>query len=67
MQKGAFKQMKHTHEFQRAGEGTMMKDILEFQSPFGMVGIVFDSIVLKYYMKKFVKDRNHNLKLLLEL
>jgi ligand-binding SRPBCC domain-containing protein len=66
MQKGAFKRMKHTHEFKEQGEGTVMKDILEFQSPFGIVGILFDSIILKYYMNKFVKDRNNKLKFLLE-
>jgi hypothetical protein len=66
MQKGAFKRMKHTHEFKQQGKGIVMKDILEFQSPYGIVGILFDVIVLKYYMKKFVKDRNNQLKIFLE-
>jgi ligand-binding SRPBCC domain-containing protein len=66
MQKGAFKSMKHTHEFNEQGEGTLMKDTLEFQSPYGIIGNLVDIIILKHYMKKFVKDRNQQLKIILE-
>jgi ligand-binding SRPBCC domain-containing protein len=66
MQIGAFKSMKHVHEFIEQGEGTIMKDTLEFQSPLGVIGTLVDLFVLKHYMKKFVKDRNHNLKAILE-
>jgi hypothetical protein len=63
---GAFKFMRHRHEFKKDGDGTVMKDILEFQSPYGMIGTVFDYIVLKHYMKKFMIYRNRRLKTLLE-
>jgi ligand-binding SRPBCC domain-containing protein len=66
MQKGAFKHLKHIHEFKEQGDGTLMKDTLEFQSPYGFIGLIFDSIVLKRYMKKFIDDRNLQLKTLLE-
>jgi ligand-binding SRPBCC domain-containing protein len=66
MQKGAFKSMKHIHEFIEQGEGTLMKDTLEFQSPLGIIGTLVDIIVLKHYMKKFVNDRNIKLKAILE-
>jgi ligand-binding SRPBCC domain-containing protein len=66
MQKGAFKYMKHVHDFTEHGEGTIMKDTLEFQSPLGASGNLVDSIVLNHYMKKFVKDRNFKLKEILE-
>jgi ligand-binding SRPBCC domain-containing protein len=66
MQRGAFKSMKHIHEFIEQGEGTLMKDTLEFQSPLGIIGTLVDIIVLKHYMKKFVNDRNIKLKAILE-
>jgi ligand-binding SRPBCC domain-containing protein len=66
MQKGAFKSLKHIHEFIEHGDGTIMKDTLAFQSPYGIIGILFDILVLKHYMKKFINDRNLNLKAILE-
>jgi ligand-binding SRPBCC domain-containing protein len=66
MQKGAFKSLKHIHEFIEHGDGTIMKDTLEFQSPYGIMGILFDTLVLKHYMKKFINDRNLNLKAILQ-
>jgi ligand-binding SRPBCC domain-containing protein len=63
---GTFKYMKHIHEFKELGEGTILKDTLEFQSPFGLIGMLFDLLVLKHYMKKFVKDRTLKLKIILE-
>jgi ligand-binding SRPBCC domain-containing protein len=38
MQKGAFKHMKHIHKFEEKEKGTLMTDILEFSSPFGIIG-----------------------------
>lgn len=66
MQQGAFKYLKHIHEFKEQGMGTLMRDTLEFQSPYGFIGLIFDSLVLKRYMKKFIHDRNQQLKMLLE-
>jgi len=66
MQKGAFKSLKHIHEFKKQGKGTLMIDTLEFQSPYGFIGLIFDRLVLKKYMTKFIDDRNQQLKTLLE-
>jgi ligand-binding SRPBCC domain-containing protein len=35
---GAFKSMKHDHEFIAQPPGTLMKDRFEFESPFGLIG-----------------------------
>ncbi|MGI9652997.1 SRPBCC family protein [Chryseobacterium sp. RLHN22] len=62
MQKGAFKSMKHQHIFRQEGKNTIMTDILEFESPFGMIGKIFNTIYLKNYMKKFLLERNKLIK-----
>ncbi|NML59419.1 SRPBCC family protein [Chryseobacterium cheonjiense] len=62
MQKGAFKSMKHQHIFSQQGENTIMTDIFEFHSPFGIIGKIFDKIFLKSYMKKFLLKRNQLIK-----
>lgn len=66
MQKGAFQRLRHTHEFISQGEATLMRDTLTFNSPFGMIGFIFDRLVLQHYMRKFIYDRNERLKIFLE-
>lgn len=62
MQKGAFKSMKHQHIFKQKGKNTLMIDIFEFQSPFGIIGKFFNAVFLKNYMKKFLLQRNQLIK-----
>ncbi|WP_027380663.1 SRPBCC family protein [Chryseobacterium daeguense] len=62
MQKGAFKSMKHQHIFKQKGKNTLMIDIFEFQSPFGIIGKFFNAVFLKNYMKKFLLERNQLIK-----
>lgn len=66
MQKGAFAHMIHKHEFKEISGGTLMMDILDFRSPYGLIGLIFDKFVLERYMKAFVKHRQHQLKKLIE-
>lgn len=66
MQKGAFRHMMHRHEFERCEQGTLVRDILEFASPFGPVGRVFDMLVLRRYMLRFIDYRQRQLKIILE-
>jgi len=66
MQKGAFKSMKHQHIFSQQGENTIMTDIFEFHSPFGIIGKIFDKVFLKHYMKKFLLERNKLIKTVAE-
>ena len=63
---GAFKSMKHDHEFQEHPNGTMMIDRFEFQSPFGILGRIVDQIFLTAYMRRFLVQRNKILKNLAE-
>ncbi len=63
---GAFKQMIHDHEFNSQPSGTLMIDRFEFESPFGILGWLFDRIVLRSYMRQLLCRRNEILKNLAE-
>jgi len=62
MQKGAFKSLKHIHEFNYSNGKTVMTDTLIFEAPLGILGRVVEKIILKNYMKKFLEARNTQLK-----
>jgi ligand-binding SRPBCC domain-containing protein len=67
MQKGIFSSMKHTHCFNKMDDNyTEMNDIFEYQSPLGFVGKVFDFLILKNYMTKFLVLRNQEIKRIAE-
>lgn len=58
MLEGAFKTMKHQHIFKVKEENTLMIDIFEFESPFGIIGKMFNKVFLKNYLKQFLLQRN---------
>ena len=62
MLKGAFKSMKHLHKFKKEGNNTKMIDEFEFESPFGIIGRLANSLFLKNYMTNFLIERNKELK-----
>ncbi len=62
MQKGAFKSLRHEHYFIATEEGTMMKDVFDFQSPLGILGKLANKLFLRSYMTNFLKNRNKTIK-----
>lgn len=62
MLKGAFKSMKHQHIFQEKEGKTLMIDIFEFESPFGIIGKLFNRLFLRDYLKNFLIERNRMIK-----
>jgi ligand-binding SRPBCC domain-containing protein len=62
MTKGPFKSIKHDHLFEKKGEITIMRDRFEFESPLGLLGKIFNRLVLDKYMKTLILRRNHVLK-----
>jgi ligand-binding SRPBCC domain-containing protein len=62
MTKGDFKSFRHEHHFKPADNGTIMIDILEFESPYGSLGKFFNAIYLKKYLEKFLVKRNDTIK-----
>jgi ligand-binding SRPBCC domain-containing protein len=66
MVSGAFKSMRHDHEFIAQPPGTLMVDHFEFESPLGILGRAVDRVFLEGYMRHFLVRRNQVLKTLAE-
>ena len=66
MVQGAFKSMLHEHWFEFNDGNTLMKDKFVYETPLGILGILFDKVVLKSYMTSLLLKRNSTLKLLAE-
>jgi hypothetical protein len=52
----------HDHYFELRGEGVLMKDIFEFESPLGVLGYIANKIVLINYLTKLITERNNTIK-----
>jgi ligand-binding SRPBCC domain-containing protein len=63
---GAFKRMRHDHEFIAQPPGTLMVDRFEFESPLGFLGRIVDRVFLAGYMRRFLMRRNQVLRRLAE-
>jgi ligand-binding SRPBCC domain-containing protein len=66
MEDGHFKSFKHEHFFQSEKDYTVMIDRLEYDTPFGILGVIFDKIILKKYLTNFIIHRNNILKTVAE-
>jgi len=63
MTKGAFRSFRHEHHFTKSDDGgTLMKDIFEFEAPFGVAGRVVNRLFLTEYMRRFLEHRNRCIK-----
>ena len=65
MLSGAFKSLRHEHQFEEADGVTTMRDVITWTSPYGMFGRVADLFV-KPHLRKFVLRRNASLKKIAE-
>ena len=63
---GAFKRFAHDHYFEQKDGFILMIDVFEFQSPYGIVGKLFNLLILKNYMKRFLSERNNMIKVYAE-
>jgi ligand-binding SRPBCC domain-containing protein len=63
---GAFKKLRHIHEFSAVKDGTLMSDTLIWVSPLGVLGSIADKLFLERHMRNFLIDRNKNLKAIAE-
>lgn len=66
MQKGYFKFMEHHHIFKQQDSETLMIDRFVYEVPYGFTGKIFNRLFLKNYMCKFLKMRNHSIKMAAE-
>lgn len=60
--KGYFKSFKHQHFFEEKNGVTIMQDILQYETPFGIFGKLFDLVFLKKHLVQFLLYRNEVLK-----
>jgi ligand-binding SRPBCC domain-containing protein len=58
MLEGAFKSIYHEHHFASHDGGTIMTDDFQFEAPYGILGRLFEKIVLKRYLTRFLTERN---------
>jgi ligand-binding SRPBCC domain-containing protein len=66
MVRGAFRELRHAHEFLPQPPGVLMIDRFWFRAPFGLLGWVAERIVLTRYMTGLLLTRNRYLKRLAE-
>lgn len=66
MVKGAFKSMGHNHYFEEQNGQTIMTDVFVFESPFGFIGSIFNTVFLRGYMERFLVERNRVIKAIAE-
>ena len=60
--KGIFKSIVHEHKFEQNGDHVIMKDVFEFQTPFGVLGTIFNRLILTNYLTKLLVNRNRTIK-----
>ena len=63
MVRGAFKRLRHVHEFHSRDGGTLMRDIVEWDAPLGFLA---DPLFLKRHMRWFVATKQQMLKKIAE-
>lgn len=63
---GAFKRMRHRHEFVPAEAGTKMIDIFDFAAPLGPLGRLAEWLFLRSYMERLLRSRAAILKRIAE-
>lgn len=62
MEEGKFKSFRHQHFFEEKNGITIMKDHLEYETPFGIFGELFDILFLEKHLTNFLLARNKVLK-----
>jgi ligand-binding SRPBCC domain-containing protein len=58
MIKGDFKSFAHKHHFKKIDNGTIMIDMIEFESPYGALGRFVNRVFFKNYVEKLLLKRN---------
>lgn len=62
MIKGAFSSLKHEHFFEEKNGITEMRDVFQYEVPYGVFGKLFNRLILKAYMRNLLITRNNVIK-----
>lgn len=60
--RGAFRRFDHDHFFSEVDGGTLMRDVFDYDSPFGILGVLANQLYLKRYMTTLLRRRNRLIK-----
>lgn len=66
MEEGYFKSFRHEHYFKEENGFIVMTDKMQYETPFGILGKLFDYLFLKKHLNDFLIKRNKVLKNLAE-
>lgn len=58
MVEGDFRSFRHQHHFKQIDNGIFMIDIVDFESPYGTIGRLLNSIYLTKYLRTLLESRN---------
>ncbi|MGB4136249.1 MAG: SRPBCC family protein [Microbacterium sp.] len=56
--RGPFALFEHAHWFSPCAGGTLMRDEIEFRSPFGMLGRAVDALAMRRHLIRVITERN---------
>jgi len=59
---GDFKKFRHEHYFKTAKNGTLVIDIVQFESPYAFIGRMVNRFYLSRYLEKLLVQRNSVIK-----
>lgn len=62
MRRGAFARFVHDHYFQPSKGATLMRDVVDFQSPGGVLGRLVDVLVMYRYLSAVLRQRAREIK-----
>ena len=58
MAQGMFRRFCHDHYFETQGGETLMRDVMEFEAPLGLMGKVVENLLLERHMRRLLERRN---------
>lgn len=64
--KSTFKSLRHVHDFEPKAGGTLMRDVLDWVSPLGILGRIADALFVERHMRRFVATKQVALKRIAE-
>ena len=62
MIKGDFTSFHHEHHFKTAANGTIVIDIIHFETPYGIIGKLANGLFLTSYLERLLTKRNEVIK-----
>ena len=62
MVKGDFKSFEHQHFFMPTDNGTIVIDIINYETPYGWIGSLVNKFYLNSYLEKLINHRNNVIK-----